>query len=402
MRTAAFLTILFSICTTSLFAQVQRKPILEVYTGTWCGFCPDAESYIEAIRATYPDTIVVQIHNGDAMQNANGFTVADTLCDGYPGATIDHFKFGNEADVDISRSNWFARMADRSATTSPVSVSLTKVLWNPDTREITVRVSAAFAAPESGDLRFNLYVVEDNVTGGNAYDQLNHYNNSAGHPYFGAGDPIAGYVHHDVVRQLVGGAWGTSGVIPANVSAGQTFTQEYTYTLPADYDETQVKLVGLVQRYDANIEQREILNAVEARLLVSKVDGLIGKNSNRLKGNNIYNTNGAGQKHRAATDRRKSVFVFSVENDGFETGDLTTHTRRRVRDMKVRYRQIGVGNVTAQLARGLVQPDMAPGSRAFFKAIIKRKTKDRIRQNLFFQATSERDTDRVVAKMLFR
>ncbi|MAS93985.1 MAG: hypothetical protein CMO55_12390 [Verrucomicrobiales bacterium] len=402
MKTAAFLTILLSICTTPLFAQVQRNPILEVYTGTWCAFCPDKESYIETILANYPDTIVVEVHDGDVMQTPEGHGIAFGFNPSFPQASIDHFKFAAEDSVTVSRSDWLDRVGDRVSTTSPVAVNLSRVLWNPGTREMTVRVTARFASAVSGNLRFNLYVVEDNVTGDEDYDQTNNYNNSAGHPYFGAGNPIAGYVHRNVVREIAGGPWGTSNVIPDEVGAGQSFSHEYTYTLPADYDETQVKLVGVVQRYNGNIEQREILNAVEAPLLVSKVDGLIGKNSNRLKGNNIYNTNGAGQKHRAATDRRKSVFVFSVENDGFENGDLTTRTRRRVRGMKVLYRQIGVGNVTAQLTRGLVQPDIAPGSRALFKAIIKRKTKDRIRQNLFFQATSERDTDRVVAKVLFR
>ena len=143
-------------------------------------------------------------------------------------------------------------------TAAPVSVGLDSISFNASTNEVTVTVNAEFYRPLSGDLRLNVILVEDNVTG---YPQSNTYNTSAGHPYFGAGNPIVNYVHNNVVRGFLGDTWGTAGVIPGSVTNGTTVSHTYTYTIPAGINLNEVKLVGIVQRYTANANGREIFNS---------------------------------------------------------------------------------------------------------------------------------------------
>ncbi|MFT5779579.1 MAG: hypothetical protein ACI837_002538 [Crocinitomicaceae bacterium] len=64
-------------------------------------------------------------------------------------------------------------------------------------------------------------IVEKEVTvTGTGYDQTNFDNMTPGHPYEGAGSPIVGFVHKNVLRKYLGGPWWTAGQIPASVSFG--------------------------------------------------------------------------------------------------------------------------------------------------------------------------------------
>ena len=401
-KTAQTIVFTLILAFTSVFAGEIRRPIIEVYTGTWAGFSTDTVSYLNSIRASFPEAIVVEVHDADAMATANGTAVTNAMTNSFPTATIDHYKFDGEDVIAITRTRWFERMASRTTTTSPVKVTVSRVDWDPTTREITVRVSAAFSEAASGDLRFNLYVVEDHVTGGAGYDQSNFHNNTAGHPFSGAGNPIEGYIHRNVVRRIAGGPWGVPDIIPANVVPGQSFSHEFTYVLPEDYDENEIQLVGMVQHYAADVNDREILNSDLALLFESTPDGQIGENLNRMRGDDIYNLNSRGQRHRAISGRRKTLFSFATQNDGVRPDDVTTRTRGRVRGIDVKYRQRDSGNVTARLALGLEHTELAVGERAVFKAIVKRKSRDRVSKNLFFESASSHGVDRVMARVVFR
>ena len=60
---------------------------------------------------------------------------------------------------------------------------------------------------------------------------------------------------------MLGGPWGTAGVIPLIVYDGNSYTYQYNYTIPALWKEDDIKIVAIVQRYNADPTQREILNA---------------------------------------------------------------------------------------------------------------------------------------------
>jgi len=106
----------------------------------------------------------------------------------------------------------------------------------------------------TGDYRLNLYITEDSIVGSGAgYDQHNYYSSQtsggsawSGSPYVGMADPIVGWSHNHVLRKAVGGAWGTTGIIPVTVAAGSNYTHTYTFTLPNTWREDYIDLVGMV------------------------------------------------------------------------------------------------------------------------------------------------------------
>lgn len=242
-----------------------KKVILSNHTGAWCIFCPDGYVHLEEALALYGNLIGVSIHTSDDMAIPDGEVLNTMYIGGYPSGLIDIFKFSDLASVDISRASWHTRVAERLTHVVPVSVSIPDVTYDPASRQITATVRGEFFGFSDGDLRFNLWVVEDGVTGsGSGYDQANFYDTDPTHPYYGAGDPIIGFVHDRTLRAMLGGTWGTEGIIPPSVSDGEIFTHQYSFVLPAGFDESRIKLIGIVSRYEvSNLENRAILNAAE-------------------------------------------------------------------------------------------------------------------------------------------
>ncbi len=246
-----------------------KKAILTNHTGAWCGFCPDGYVRLEQALDLYGNLIGVSVHESDDMSVADGEELNSTYISGYPAGLIDIYRFPDLPSIDVSRAQWNDRADERLHHIVPVSVSLVDVSFDPATREILVTVRAEFFGQAPGqDLRINLWVVEDGVTGsGPGYDQTNYYDTDPTHPYFGAGDPIIGFVHDRTLRAMLGGTWGTPGIIPPTVAAGDVATHTYSYILPSGSDEARISLVGLVSTYDAgNEENRSIFNSARRSL----------------------------------------------------------------------------------------------------------------------------------------
>jgi hypothetical protein len=72
-------------------------------------------------------------------------------------------------------------------------------------------------------------------------------------------------VYKDVSRAILGGYNGTAGAIPADVEAGDVFTQTFTYDIPANYNPENMQAVVII--IDGATGQ--ILNASEADFAVA-------------------------------------------------------------------------------------------------------------------------------------
>lgn len=248
-------------------AQPAQRVLIEEFTGAWCQYCPNGAVAIDELAQLYPDDVtVVAIHNGDGMVINPEDTDLQPYKGGYPSGAL------NRVYTGIYPTNWAQYIPNMIRNPAVVDVSLSKVTYNSINRSLSVTVKADFFTAMSGDFRFNLYIVEDSVVGsGPAYDQVNAFNNQQGHPFYGKGSPIKGYAHRHVVRKMMGSSWGTAGSIPATVSAGQSVTYTYTLSLNSAWKTDRIHLVGVVQQYNQNTSQRQILNSVEERLTVRSV-----------------------------------------------------------------------------------------------------------------------------------
>jgi hypothetical protein len=263
-----------------------KNILLEEFTSTKCGWCPNAALMVDTVKARHSNVIAAAIHTNDQMEIAEGATLAGDYASSLPAATIDQFYFTANDSVSVGAGNWDTYITQRASMNVPVTVTVTGISYNSSTNQIDATVSASFVGDVKGDYRLNLYVKENNIygphndPGDNGWNQYNFLYNAPSSPYYQLGnsaDPNfvmngEDYKHKNVIDYIAGGAYGTAGVIPATGgTAGQTYTQTYTYTLPITtgefrYNPDNMYLIGIVSEYNADTKQRTILNAAEVKL----------------------------------------------------------------------------------------------------------------------------------------
>jgi Outer membrane protein Omp28/FlgD Ig-like domain len=235
-------------------AQSMQKVIIEKHTGAWCGYCPDGALIMDDILTASPNAIGVAMHNGDGMYNSIAGTVQGFYSPAYPQATI------NRQGAPISRGAWQSAVNLALQKEPVVAVSIDSAGYEASTRTLKVKVKATFLRDTTGMLRFNMYLLEDGVTGtGSSFNQVNYFNTTSGHPLQGLGNPIVNYVHNNVFRDAAGGAWGNGGFIPSTVLAGESYFLTYTKVLSANWNTANMRIVAMVNMHGSTL--RPILNA---------------------------------------------------------------------------------------------------------------------------------------------
>lgn len=255
--------------------SVSRNPLLEEFTTAPCQFCPDGAVEVEAAVLATPATIPVGVHacfSTDAMTIPEASEYCAAFGAGAPTACVDRILFPGESNVAFSRANnaWRTRTASQAAAGAPVDITLSGS-YDPTTRLVTLDATSSFVDYVlPGDIRVTLMVIEDHVRGvGSGYDQVNYYNTVAGHPYFGAGNPITNYDHRHVLRDVypTTDAWGDNSIIPSNPALNTPYTKSHSFTLDAAWDADSVSFACFVSYYDPNeVGAREILNASDIKL----------------------------------------------------------------------------------------------------------------------------------------
>ena len=248
-------------------AQTTKRVLIEKFTSSNCGNCPDGIAMLYNLTASHPDAIWVSIHAGwinDPMRFPTIDTIANDFTSGAPKANFDRIKFQNESEVATNRSNWSNHLTQQETTTSEVDVQISGIN-NGTSADVTVTANF-LTTPTSGDFRINLYVIEDSLVGsGSNWNQANYFNSTMGHFYQGAGNPIANYPHRNVVRAIPSHAWGTAGVIPNAPMTNMNYSKTYTVDL-SNYTPEKVRFVAFVSYYNADPNQRSVLNANKVTL----------------------------------------------------------------------------------------------------------------------------------------
>jgi hypothetical protein len=245
-----------------------KKVLVEEFTTAVCQFCPDGEVVVDQIRNTIPEAITVGIHAGfgtDAMTIPAHSAYAAAFTTGAPTAAIDRKIFPGETRVGHSRGAWVANTSSQSTALTPLDITLSGALTSTNTVDLNVDVNFVDFLPNWQNANLTVFVVEDSVVGsGSGYDQINAYNTQAGHPYFGAGNPIVGYPHRHVVRAIGSGtsAWGDETFFTSAPAVNSNYNKTYTINLNSSWDQSKMEFIAFVNYYDASTgeNEREIVN----------------------------------------------------------------------------------------------------------------------------------------------
>ncbi len=233
------LLVLGLLAVTGLQAQsgsYTKNVLIEDFTGAWCVHCPDGARIVMDIKRQHGERVIpVFIHNGDAMAIPVGRELEQMMgLGGFPSAAIDR---STNPMARSNRGTWGAEANARLRLNPAVGISIEQ-RYNAATRELRVTAYAEFLQALAGDLRFNVYLVEDSLSGsGQGWDQT------------APGGPIPGYVHRHVLRHALGGAQGLAGRIPGRVAAGDLASAEFpSFTIPASWNPNRVHVVAFVHR----------------------------------------------------------------------------------------------------------------------------------------------------------
>jgi hypothetical protein len=261
------LMLIVFICSAQFFFPTHaavKKIVFEDLTGAWCGYCPRGPIEMEALKAVYPNNvIIITQHNGDKMENSFS-TILCNLATGFPNMMVNRRKVEG-----VSRSTVFAYESEIKNIPATVAVGIQHT-WNNSTRLITGTITAKFEqAPTAGDLRIGLMIIENNVVGtGTGYDQSNYYNTMDDYPELkGAGNPIIRYKHFKVQRDCpFDGVYGKSGIIPNSPVVGTVYSTTFTYTVPTQYNSLNVILENVSLVAFVGYSNGQLLNAEEVML----------------------------------------------------------------------------------------------------------------------------------------
>ena len=289
MQKLALLPVLFFVLTyNTTYAQVKNI-LLEEMSTTLCSFCPVKSHDLMNYAKNNPRAIAIIHHAGfgkDAMTSdpAKDFATAFSPYH-FPSMTIDRIKFDSIPNyytkyvgISMMAFPWEDTVNAILSNVSPVASVDISNTYNAGTRMISGNIDVTFlTAPQSGDFRINLYVIEDSVigdTGNYDYDQKNNKTNDPNYPELYGKTLIQYYIHKNVVRAAPLGSWGQSGIIPNNPAVGTKYSTSFSYELPLKYDTLkgrdvkpeQIRLVAFISYYNADTWKRQVLNAAKVNL----------------------------------------------------------------------------------------------------------------------------------------
>lgn len=265
----------------------KKRPLMEEFTGAWCGFCPSGYIGMKLMNERHPeDFVCASYHNRDAMQITDAYPVEVTA---FPTANLDRNHSTDAYTGDIAKDmgieqTWFEECQEYS----PVNVDVNADL-SSETGLVTVWADFEFCQDVTGtDYGIGYIITADGLhgTGGN-WRQHNYYsrsyNNGAssgmyveGMDMFNNGPEYMFLEYDDVVIATSGEAGNTiAGVIPANCNEADLIHHSMTFDtaeMNSNYGKNEnlvqdlTRLNAIAYVYDNATQQ--ILNCAKCRIIV--------------------------------------------------------------------------------------------------------------------------------------
>ena len=233
-------------------------PVIEEFTGTWCGWCPRGMVGMEKVHEQYGDQVVqIAAHSGDVMAISDYQSVISTFTEGYPNSITDRRYM---ADPSFSSLQEVLKMSFARLTQASIALSAE---WDSEEQKgVVFNTTTRFAYSEEGGKYGIAYVlVEDGLKGtGSNWAQANYYsgNGTGDMAWWGKqGSSVSGVEYNHVVVAAWSALNGVDGSVDPVIDADTP--QEYSYTASIEsksliQDKTKLKaIVLLIDRVSGQI-----------------------------------------------------------------------------------------------------------------------------------------------------
>jgi hypothetical protein len=234
---------------TALDQWAAKTMLLDLRTATWCAPAPPALAMGNALDAD-PQVVVARHHDGDQFSTGSSTAYLEHHnVDFTPAGIIDQGEYGTY-EPNPAYDQWADQMNKRKEGVSPVELSMATE-YDALSRLLTVHLNATYTFGLQGSHTLNAFVVEDGISAPQA-------------------NAPVGYIHAQVVRDVLGGAMGNGGVIPDQPVPGTTYSTTYGLILPEDWEARNIRVIGFVTH--AINGEAYTLNARSSTALVVGLD----------------------------------------------------------------------------------------------------------------------------------
>lgn len=222
-----------------LGARPVHRPVLEEYTGLWCGWCPRGFVGLQRMNELYPDDFIgISYHNGDPMEIMTTNDYPSTVMS-FPAAYMDRTAGtdaygGDNADYPFGIDQVWNRHRQELAI---ASVQATAEFVATDDSLISVQSSVSFIRdlPEAA---YTLgYVLTADRLNQRGWIQSNYYTGSTNYdddpamtPFVNGGSRIMDLKFDDVAIYAAD-CKGISGSLPPSVQVNHDYEHQYTFDL---------------------------------------------------------------------------------------------------------------------------------------------------------------------------
>lgn len=234
--------------------------VAEEATGTWCGWCPRGAVAMDYMAASYEGFFAgIAVHNNDPMTVTEYDNGMGTLIGGYPSALVDR-----QGDIDplAIESEFLQRITE-----APTATIENGATWDATSRTLTVSLTTTFDQTATGNWGLACVLTENDVTGtGSGWEQSNYYS-GGGNGVMGGYEtlpnpvPANQMVYNEVARVL---SPSFTGYPLTSTAANDVTTLNFTFVLPADWDENEIHIVGILVDNNGLVDNGSITTIADA------------------------------------------------------------------------------------------------------------------------------------------
>lgn len=223
--------------------SVKRKVIMEHFTTEKCPNCPAAEKYLTGLVGKNPDVIWISNHSG---YGTDQYTVTEDYLWFFntnmvyaPAIMLDQTWLAPDGDPGpvFFPANTYtpALVNERVATPAFVEVKFETFSYNPENRELTIKIGGDKLLDLPGkNIVLTAFVIEDGLHS----------------------DQTGTAKHEHVLRQIISKTWGD-----AVTFEGNKYYKEYTFKVNDNIKITNAKIAAFLSNYDnKNPNNCEIYN----------------------------------------------------------------------------------------------------------------------------------------------
>jgi hypothetical protein len=238
--------------------ETVRKVLLEDYTGQKCPNCPEAAEVAHNLQLVYGDQVVIiALHAGFySVPEATGdFTAEYRTPEGgelnayfgfpaYPMGMVNRTPYSGS--TILLKDSWEGAVAAQLELDADAGIAITNS-YNASNRKLDCTIETEFVNDLQGTYNICVFIIESHIIS----------------PQQTEGGVVPDYEHNHMLRGSMNGTWGDLVGTNGTAVGGAKLTNNYSYTLPAEWNADNCAVVAFVY----NTETLQVVQAEENGLV---------------------------------------------------------------------------------------------------------------------------------------